>query len=413
MQPPRNSRSVLVIPSWYPPRGGEFFRDHARALAVAGMEVSVVSLDLVSLKRNPDALWRRKNISSGFEHGIREYSAHCPIIPFLARPNARMWIRRMIQLGMGYIEEHGRPGIIQAHSSIWAGVAAAAIKKLTGIPYVLTEHRGRFVNNNPQAGALFRDWHYPLIREAFGNADKIVTVSRALNEKIASISSVHEADIMTIPNLTDTSFFQGKPATDSPGTFTFFSLAHLVPEKGMDTLIEAAAILKHDKTDFRVIIGGDGSERASLEQAVRDASIDPIVRFTGKLSKGEVRDWLLHSHAFVLPSHFEAFGVVLIEAMACGLPVIGTRSGGPEFIVGDETEMLVDPGDAFALAKAMRRMIDRIAGYDQAQITRYATERFNPEVVAGQYAALYEQITGGNTIKPQNLADAQYGPASN
>ena len=412
MQSPRNSRSVLVIPSWYPPRGGEFFRDHARALTAAGMEVSVVSLDLISLKRNPDALWRRKNISSGFEHGVREYSSPCPIIPFLDRPNARLWIRRMISLGMDHIEEHGRPGIIQAHSSIWAGVAAAAIKKLTGIPYVVTEHRGRFVNNNPRAGALFRDWHYPLIRKAFGHADKIVTVSNALNEKIANISTVQEADIIAIPNLTDTSFFQGNPVTDSPGTFTFFSLAHLVPEKGMDTLIEAATILKDYKTDFRLIIGGDGSERASLEQAVRDASLDRIVRFTGKLSKDEVRDWLLHAHAFVLPSHFEAFGVVLIEAMACGLPVIGTRSGGPEYIVSDETGILVDRGDASALAKAMEKMIDGVVDYSQTQIRQYATTRFSPEVVAGQYAALYEQVTGGNTIKPQNLADTKYGPAS-
>lgn len=412
MKPPRKPQSVLVIPSWYPPRGGEFFRDHARALAAAGMEVSVVSLDRISLKQDPAILWKGKNITSGYDYSIREYSSPCPIIPYIEKPNARLWIRKMKHLGLQYIEKHGRPEVIQAHSSIWAGVAAAAIKKHTGIPYVLTEHRGRFVSNNPRAGALFKDWHYPLIREAFVNADKIVTVSGALNEKIASISAVAEEDIIAIPNLTDTVFFRGRPGIQPSGTFTFFSLAHLVPEKGMHTLVNAVKILKQNNQNLRLVIGGDGTERESLKRAVNDASLDKVVRFTGKLSREEVRDWLLQSHAFVLPSHFEAFGVVLIEAMACGLPVIATRSGGPEYIVRDKTGILVDPGDASTLAKAMRRMIEGIADYDQAQISQYATERFSPGVVAAQYAAIYQQVAEDNNITPQNRPDKTHGFAS-
>ncbi len=412
MKPPPKPRSVLVIPSWYPPRGGEFFRDHARALATSGMEVAVVSLDRISLKHDPSILWKGKNISFGYDDGIREYSTPCPIIPFVEKPNARLWIRRMKHLGLQYIEKHGRPEVIQAHSSIWAGVAAAAIKQHTGIPYVLTEHRGRFVSHNPRAGALFRDWHYPLIREAFANADKIVTVSGALNEKITNISAVAKEDIMTIPNLTDTSFFQVRPGIQPSGPFTFFSLAHLVPEKGMHTLINAVKILKQNNQDIRLIIGGDGTERESLKGAVNDASLDQVVQFTGGLSRDKVKEWLQQSHAFVLPSHFEAFGVVLIEAMACGLPVVATRSGGPEYIVNDKTGILVNPNDAAALATAMRRVIEEIGNYDQAQISQYATEKFSPGVVAAQYAALYEQVVENNNTSLQNRPDTTSGSAS-
>ncbi len=398
MQPPLNPRSVLVIPSWYPPRGGTFFRDHARALSAAGMNVSVVSADPVSLKQNPGLLWKRSYSYSAMDQGIREFRTPFPIIPFVERPNARLWIRRMKKLVFQYIDKHGRPDVMQVHSSIWAGVAAAAIKKDTGVPYVVTEHRGRFVTPNPHAAELFRDWHLPLVREAFANADQIVVVSDALKEKIAGIAGVAEENILTIPNLTDTDFFHPRHGGRPPGTFTFFSLAHLVPEKGMHTLIRAAGLLKEQKPDFRLIIGGDGTEGASLKKAVRDASLNEVVRFTGRLSRDKVRDWLHQAHAFLLPSHFEAFGVVLIEAMACGLPVIAPRSGGPEYLINEKTGILVNPGDSSALAGAMGRMIDGIDGYDQTQIRAYATERFSPGVVAGQYAAQYEKVAGKKAI---------------
>ncbi len=404
MQPPLNNRSVLVIPSWYPPRGGTFFRDHARALSKAGMEVSVVSPDLKSLKQNPGLLWKRGNIFSGIDQGVREYSTPCPIIPFMERPNARLWIRKMKQLGLQFIEKHGRPDVMQVHSSIWGGVAAAAIKKNTGIPYVLTEHRGRFVEPNPHARKLFRDWHMPLIREAFENADRIVAVSDALKEKIAGISGVAKDDILTIPNLTDTAFFQCRSGGRPQGAFTFFSLAHLVPEKGMQTLVKAVRILHETKPGFQMIIGGAGTEKASLEKAVQDASLNNVVCFTGGLSRKEVREWLHQAHAFVLPSYFEAFGVVLIEAMACGLPVIATRSGGPQHIICDETGILVDPGDPSALASAMRKMIDGIGDYDQAQIREYAADRFSPGAVAAQYAALYKEVAGEIPLATENRA---------
>ena len=404
MQPHLNSQSVLVIPSWYPPRGGTFFRDHASALALTGMKVSVISLDLISLKKDPGLLLRGAHISSAFDQGVSEYRSPCPIIPLMEKPNANLWIRKMKQLALQFIEKHGRPDVIQAHSSIWAGVAAASVKKQTGIPYVLTEHRGRFVNPNPQAAAFFRSWHQPLIGEAFANASKIVVVSDALKEKIAGIAGVAEDDILTIPNLTDTDFFHPRPGSRPPGTFTFFSLAHLVPEKGMHTLISAAGMLQQQKLDFQVIIGGDGTEGASLKKAVRDASLNEVIRFTGRLSREKVREWLHQAHAFVLPSHFEAFGVVLIEAMACGLPAISTRSGGPQHIINDQTGILVDPGDPCALAKAMHNMIDGNAGYDRARIRKYATERFSPGVVAARYAALYEEVTGKMPSAAKNKA---------
>ena len=100
-----------------------------------------------------------------------------------------------------------------------------------------------------------------------------------------------------------------------------------------------------------------------------------------------------NADAFVLASRSETFGVVLIEALSAGLPVIAARSGGPEDFVDDSNGLLVPADDIAALADAMERM-PRLAGrYDRAALAASARERFSPDAVAGALTALYGELT--------------------
>ncbi len=392
---------LLILPSWYPPRGGYFFREHSLALAAEGLDVTVMATIQTSMRKHglinyiigkdiPRTNTDITNIPGSFSEVFRPYRT----IPFLNKANAFGWIRNAITMTETWIRKNGTPDLIQAHSSIWAGVAAARIKNRHGIPYVLTEHRSRFVNNTTEAQKMFLPWHDPLLQEAFANASRIVTVSRSLQNKILSITGKDiQQGISAIPNMVDTKFFNPslKPIPDKP--FTFFCLAHLEPVKGIDTLIDAMKLLTHDKmTPCHLFIGGHGSQRQALEEQTARLGLQQRITFCGALSRDEVKQHLHHAHAFVLPSRFEAFGVVFIEAMACGLPVIAARSGGPESFISDDYGIIVDPNQPSQLAEAMRHMTQHYNGYDRNAIWTNTINKYSPKAIATKYVRLYHQI---------------------
>ncbi len=382
----------MVLPSWYPPRGGQFFREHSQAIAQAGARVNVLALNPKGLKSmfsqkektGNDFAWVRD-----FKEEIRPY----PVIPFSARANAKSWTRQLTRMTKIHLASQGEPDLIQVHSSMWAGLVAARIKRDFGIPYVLTEHRGRFISDSLTASALFRKWHIPLLREAFEGADIVVTVSQALQAKILEISPACRDKMVTIPNMVDTRFFSTPLNKKPPPPFVFFCLAHLDPLKGVDTLIRAADLLiKKGEVPIRLLIGGEGSQKAQLREMVRKSGNESFISFSGHLEREGVRHCLHRAHAFVLPSRFEAFGVVFIEAMACGLPVIASNAGGASDFVGRETGLLVPPDDPVRLARAMELITKTLPQYNPESVRNHVQSNFSKGVVAEKYLELYKSI---------------------
>jgi L-malate glycosyltransferase len=382
---------LLVLPSWYPPLGGSFFREHSMAMALAGTQVDVLALNAVGVK----SLLSMKSMRRDFRDKLKGFYER--VEPHLIFPGPEKWqilkwTDRLTNMTTAHMKKHGYPDLIHAHSSIWAGLAASAIKKTHGIPYLVTEHRGRFTAGNREAENMLLPWHIPLLKAAFGGADRVVTVSNALREKVLEISPECMDRMITIPNMVDTAFFVPGPGLPS-SPFVFFCLAHLEYLKGIDILLHATHLLKKNNAGHvRVIIGGDGPQRKELESLCRILSLQDTVTFTGRLDREAVKSHLQSAHAFVLPSRFEAFGVVYIEAMACGLPVIATRAGGTVDIVRDENGILVDPGSPVDLAGAMELLVQNAGKYEQGNIRKYAIRHFSQEVIAGKYLKLYHEI---------------------
>jgi L-malate glycosyltransferase len=387
---------VWVIPSWYPPRGGFFFQEHSQALARAGARVTVVAGLHTSLKQFPLLKpWTALRTTHSTAGNFREITRKFWIIPFSDQPNARAWIRSMVSFFEDQVQKYGPPDIIQVHSSLWAGVVAARLNEKFGFAYVITEHRSRFVYNTPESKAMFQSWHHPLLQQAFERASYIITVSDALQERILHYAPGMASNISSVPNMVDVDFFsppaskQSKPETP----FTFFSLAHHIRLKGLDTLLDAfAQAVSQDNPNLRLVIGGDGPERPALERQCRSLALEKLVQFTGELNRQQVKQHMQAADAFVLPSRFEAFGVVFIEAMACGLPVIAARAGGPETFITPETGMLVPAGQPQVLAEAMLQMAGQPEAFSTQEIRKYAAAHFSKEAVAGKYLDIYRQI---------------------
>jgi glycosyltransferase involved in cell wall biosynthesis len=173
--------------------------------------------------------------------------------------------------------------------------------------------------------------------------------------------------------------------------FVFLSVGNLIPVKGHLVLLEAFAAAARVRPGIRLRIGGDGELERSLEASARELGISGQVSLVGRLSTDRVVDEMDACDAFVLPSLVETFGVVVIEALARGKPVVATRCGGPESIVTPSDGLLVPLGNAVALADALVSMTDRANQYDPSTLRGNALRRFGPAEIARQLSAIYSE----------------------
>lgn len=281
--------------------------------------------------------------------------------------------------------EVGPIDILHAHVSYPAGWIAMRLSEETGIPYVLTEHMGPF-----PFPAFLRDGGLsPLVREPLARAARRIVVSDALRAEL----SRYGFDAIVVPNLVDETFFSPDGGSQRQSEFRFFTLASLLPVKGIDDLLAAAAEL--DAGSCRLRIGGDGPERERLQRRANELGIADRVDWLGRLTRERLREQYRTCDCFVLPSRHESFGIVLAEATACGKPVVATRSGGPESIVTPENGLLVEVGDVAALAEALQTMVEQARRYDPATIRRQFLERYSRPAVVDALEAVYRGVVAG------------------
>ncbi len=383
---------VLVIPSWYPVYGN-FFLDQSVALARKGIEVDILVNDLTSLKDfTVTRFIRNLSINVSNYNNVRIIKSIYWKIPRSEKLNIRLWSRKTLRLFRKYLSRYGRPDLIHLHSSMWAGYAASLIYKKYCIPYIITEHRSRFVYNNIYARRLIKKYYIKYIRRALEKSGFIITVSKSMINTLVEINPSVRDRIETIPNMTDTGFFVGKPGKKQTKPFIFLSIGLFEEAKGMDILLKAFAQFSVKYKDSLLKIAGDGSQRAGLYSLRDKLGIKDKVIFLGKISQDKLLSEYQEANAFVLASRFEAFGVVFIEALSAGLPVIGTRSGGPEEIINEANGILADTNDVDELVDAMERLYKNYNKYDPGIIRQYIIDNYSEDIIAGRIIEKYNYV---------------------
>ncbi|NLH49117.1 MAG: glycosyltransferase family 4 protein [Myxococcales bacterium] len=176
------------------------------------------------------------------------------------------------------------------------------------------------------------------------------------------------------------------------------AVGRLSEEKGFDVLLEA---LRHFSAtlDWRLIVIGEGPLREKLLQQARSIGIAGRVEFAGPLPPQAVREQMGHAHLLAVPSRREGFSVVTLEAMAAGLPVVGTAVGAlPQLVRQDETGFLVPPGDVAALAAALRHVLTDPARRDRMgeRAREMAARDYSPTAVNRPLAELYRRLGPAN-----------------
>ncbi len=385
---------ILVIPSWYPPDGGNFFKDSCEGLQQLGNEIFVLACEYKSLKKlSFRSLKNSLKITVCNENGINVIRTISWKIPKVEHLNLIKWSWKVRRMADWFFKRYEQPDIIYVFSSFWAGWPASIISKKYNIPLVVSEHRGRFVDKNPYAGKLIKKFHLPYIKASFTSSSRIITVCSRLQPTIQRIAGINKNKFITVPNSVDTDFFKPADKSNSEKPFIFFSLGVLEYLKGMDILLKAfSAYLSENNPAAELWIGGDGNFRNNLFKLAKELKIDSKIKFLGFLNRLQVRDFMNQADAFVLATRFESFGVVFIEAMSCGIPVVGTRSGGPEEIIIPETGLVTDIDNALQIANAMKEVANNYNKFDRKFIRNYAIEKFGKNIIARQHLNIFNEI---------------------
>lgn len=283
-----------------------------------------------------------------------------------------------------YEQTFGAPDLIHAHNALNAGLLAAEIKRRYGRRYVLTEHSSYY-----HQGLAPRRFRYA-VRRAIEESAAHTVVSHAVRGSLEAWVGPLVRTSGVLPNVLSRTFEEGVDSSPRCGGFTILSVGNLLPVKGHEHLVRAFAKFRCGHAEARLRIAGDGPLRQRLEGLAAELGVADAVDFLGLLRPEAVRAEMLRAELLALPSLHETFGVVLIEAMACGLPVLATRCGGPSEIVSSEAGWLVEPGDAHALAQGLER-----AHAERGKLTRQAVRRnclaaYGRRAFATRAAGIYE-----------------------
>ncbi len=370
---------VLIIARGYPSEkyrmNGIFEFDQAKALVKSGVDVIYAAVDVRSIRR-----WRKWGIEIKTIEGVKIYIF---IIPFGRIP--KPILRGISKIGLVYlykriIKEQGKPDVMHAHF-LGVGYIASIIKKKYNIPFVLTEHWSDLMKPTLKKGV------FKVAQTAYSLADKIIAVSKGLKGVIAE--KFHKEAIY-IPNIVDKSLFTYVHKTDE-NSFLFVSTGGLIYRKRMDLTIEAfiEAFRNNDKVSLTIF--GEGSERQKLLEIIKANAMERRIKLMGLQSRKVISEYLKKSDCFVLASQAETFGVVYIEAMASGLPVIATKCGGPESFVNEENGIIVPVDNKEALIEAMKYMYVNATKYNKENISNKTKEMFSDSEVARQLVELYKE----------------------
>lgn len=386
--------NIVIIPAFFQTKSrktlGSFFLEQARALQQKGHKVTILYCDTYSIKCVKDWFAYSEEKSEIIE-GIQIYRNRCFCPLKHGIEGHREAFANGIQKLYDQYMKGNKPDIIHAHCCVWAGYAAMKLSGQIEVPYVVTEHATLFQLHRDEISA----GNNAIIQQVYQKAARVICVSQAFARLIES----YRTDIDVVGNVVNCDIFTPPKVSKNHNEIRFLTVCYMEEEaqlykKGIDLLIQAWTEVVKKYTDVKLVIGGGGSAKTKVEQWVEEQGISKYVEFTGALDRRQVIQEMQSCDCFVLPSRYETFGVVYIEAMACGKPVIAVANGGPDDFVKPFNGLLIKPG-AEELVQAFYEMIGYLTRgnyYQEEKISNYIKSKFSYEAIAEQLEAIYNSI---------------------
>lgn len=379
---------ILIVSHNYPHKldlnYGFFCKTQAEALAAAGIKVGVVGALPISLK----LFYRKRTFIFGSRafklEGVNTHLFFFPSIPKLQK--IRYWVLKRIGVMLlnDYIRMHGKPDVV--HLQVYHAAEVAIYAKMKfGIPIVWTEHFQDIDNN------LASEYQWGLINKLAPLCDARIAVSKNLKR---NLEEKFNMSFIYVPNMYDSDLFKLAFSEKKSPTFTFIHISSLNSNKNQSRLLKAFHLAFQQIDDVRLVIVGDGEDFELIKELIVRLGLVEKVEMRGALAKELVYLEIKKSHVIVSSSDYETFGVGIIEAMACGLPAVSTRSGGPESIIDEHipngmlTERTIE-----SLAEGLIAIHSQYYKYDPKRISDYVISHFSRKEVARSLIGVYSQCT--------------------
>ncbi|MFB3852635.1 MAG: glycosyltransferase family 4 protein [Vicinamibacterales bacterium] len=288
-----------------------------------------------------------------------------------------------------------KPDVVHAHEPLCPGVSMAATM-LARVPVVGTYH----AHYDPSICSALYTAEAWLMSRVWRRVDLGLAVSKAAAE---CIESRIETTVRVIPNGIDTSRFSKVPPNGKPASRRVLFVGRLDKRKGFPVVVQAFAALAERFPDLLLVVVGDGPDRAFVERLRPDLRARVVMR--GKCRDADLVADYASAAVFIAPAlGSESFGVVLLEAMSAGLPVVASDIAGYREVARDGTEaILVPPGDVRALSEAVGRiLVDPDLAHSLGERGRSRARQFSWETVAASIEGVYEEglsIKGAEPVR--------------
>ena len=371
-------KHIVFLARWYPhrydPMLGLFVQHHAEAATLYD-DISVIYV-------HADGIIRQKfDIVDETVNNVRTIRVY-----YRKSWSKLISLVRFFKANKKALKLLPKPGIIHVHILTRLGLIALWQKRLYGTPYIITEHWSRYLPGNDFSGILRK----LLTKTIVKHASSVTTVTDILAKAMQN-HGLHNDNYVVVPNVVDINAFKPHPHHNEVPKIVHVSCFEN-KSKNITGLIDAYQILEDRNLVFQCVFIGDGIDFAMIQEYVKKLKHQENLRFTGILEGQDYINELASSDFLVLPSNYETQGVVILEAFACGMPVVSTNVGGIPEIVDESNGILVPPQDPEKLADAMQTMLQTYLNYEVDILRDGIIKKFSNETVGKLLNHIYHNI---------------------
>ena len=393
MKSDQNKRlKVLFLPKWYPnrydPMPGLFVQRQAEAVSLH-CDVAVLYIH-----EDPQCMNDYEIITSieNNTHVVRiYYKRFASDAGFIGNFVRLFRFFRAYWLGFRNLRDFS-PDLLHVHVLTRLGFIALFYKLFTRTPYVITEHWSRYFPQNDSFKGLLRK---DMTRHVVHYASAVVAVSEKLKKAMID-KNLYNLDFRVIPNPVDMDKFNiaDEAQEQKPLKKTIIHISCFENKsKNISGLLKVIKQLSLKRNDFECFLVGEGPDRIEMKKLAQDLELlDKFVFFSGLKEQNGLVELIRKADFLVLSSYYETFGSVVIESLACGVPVLATDVGIVSEVLDERNGMIIPPGDKKALEAAIDLMLGKCRNYDKGQIRKSVTARFNNKIIGEQLYQLYVEI---------------------
>lgn len=370
-----NNPSILHIVKWFPheadPQNGIFIQRHIEAVAPHADNY------ILFIREND-----QKELMK-----VRKYHHMAGLVyEVLLRSKASSFQKHVMKLAalQHFLAKIRKPQLIHFHIATPDQAFAAFAARLKGIPYVVSEHWGGYLDTRWEKLPYYKKW---LVKAMLSKAHRVLVVSQYLMQGMhhAGIKAAYRIvpNVVLVPELRQIKF----------PDFTFAVLADLADDiKNISGVLRAFASHHNTHPQSRLEVIGGGPSATELQHLATELNIEAQVTFHGRKPQEAAMELLASCHCLVINSFRETFSVVGLEALSLGLPVIATKCGGPEEYLNNRVAILVPVAQHADLVQALAKMKHNYVLYE-TQVQGFDASRFTLQKIGNSLQQLYAAIT--------------------